>query len=542
MSSEQKKKGTNYGLVALEVLAIAACYLLVAWPLASATTVNVIFNGQTQATAELSLDNLLNKQISSKHDPSDVTWTNVKILATISSASLSHTIEKIYLYKCKNMNPSSCVMTEPQVFDKWIDTEIAWKDASEREGLGTYPQVANLLIIIKLVGPNGRTSWVGSWDVVKRTDYNVFNTYSHDISSLDFYAKSAELVLPAKSFIQGLQMIPFNWADKVVLRGASSLYGIGGSDADLSSSPPQLQSAQPSSNEITTINKDFYFVLSETSSGISVPATLNLNPSFNCGDGICEIDLGETSETCCYDCGCADNEYCDAAPEVLTGSCKNAAAIAVQATPISAPTITDCSVPFTASVKAQVNSPPASLSETATAYITLGEDVYASTCTKSTGPEYVCPITMDPNIRCGTGSLQKSPNTINITLAFNDGPNVISREISDSFPVLTVTYDCGCQDGFYCDAGETRCKPEGSIGLQILNVTSYMTNYDPSGDNIIIYARITNPPTDLTTTGTANYVLGSLYKGNALLADAVAAAIRKLAGRPAEAAEVRSEK
>lgn len=511
-----KNKRTNYWLIAVEIFAIIACYLLVAWPLASATNVNIIFNGQAQATADLSMDTLLSKSITSKHDPGDVTWTDVKVVATISSASLSHTVEKIYLYKCKGMTPSACVMTEPQVFDKWIDTELAWKDVSEREGTSTYPQVANLLIIIKLVGPNGRISWVGSWDTVKRTDYNVFNTYSHEISTLDFYAKSADLVLPAKAFIEGFQMVPFSWADRVVFQGAGSLHGLGGTEAELSSSPPKLQSAQPTSNEISTINKDFYFVLSETSSGVSVPATLNMNPDFNCGDGVCEMDLGETRETCCYDCGCASTDYCDAA-QGQTGSCKNADAMAIQVQPITTPLVTDCSIPFTANIKVKVNSPPSTLADTVQAYATLDQDIFTSTCTRASGPEYNCPINIDPEIRCGSGSRQKGPNTVNVSLAYHDGANVVTKDLSASFNALTVTYDCACQTGFYCDSGETRCKPEGSIGLQILNVTSYMPNYDPSGDSIEVNARITNPPSDLTTTGTANYLLGQLLRGNSLL-------------------------
>jgi hypothetical protein len=507
----------DYKLMAIETFVIAVCYIILAWPMASATTVNIIFNGQSQATTELSIENILNKQITAKHDPSDITWTDVKIPVLISSASLSHTIEKIYLYKCKSMTPSSCVMTEPQVFDKWIDTELAWADISQRAGTGTYPQEANLLIIIKLIGPNGRSSWVGSWDTITRTDYQTFDPRSHELASLDFYAKSSDLVLPVKSFIDGFQMIPFNWADKVVLQGATSFHGLGGSEADLQASPPQLQSAQPTNNEIDTINKDFYFVLAETSSGISVPTTLNLNPSFSCGDNFCEADLGETVDTCCHDCGCPEGEYCDVAGAGQTGSCKDDSGIALQVQPLTTPTITDCSLPFTASVKLKINAPPSSLSDSITAYITLEDDIYSSTCTKDAGLEYTCSINLNPEIRCGSGSKQKGPNTVNATITYNDGPNTVSKDLSATFQALTVTYDCLCQDGYYCDSGETRCKPEGSIGLQILNMTSYMPNYNSAGDNIIVNARVTNPPSDLTTTGTATYQLGSLYKGNSLI-------------------------
>ncbi|RLI97592.1 MAG: hypothetical protein DRO99_02825 [Candidatus Aenigmatarchaeota archaeon] len=503
--------------VAVEVFAIAICYIIIAWPMASATTVNIIFNGQTQETADMSPNNLLNKQITSVHDPSDVTWTNVNIVVTLSSASMSHSIEKIYLYKCRKMNPSSCVLTEPQVFDNWVDIELAWKDISEQEGTQTYPQTANLLTVIKMLGPNGRTSWVGSWDTVKRTEYNVFNTYSHEISALDFYAKSADLVQPAKSFMESYQMIPFNWASKVVFQGASALYGLGASEDDLRASPPRFQSAQPQGNEVSTINKDNYFVLSDTSSGTSVPMTLNLNPSFTCGDGFCEADLGETMDNCCYDCGCLEGEYCDTSQANVTGACRDSSSIGIQVQPMTVPEVTDCSHPFEMDFKLKVNTPPSTLPGVVTSYITLDDDIYTSTCTKSVGNEYTCPVTLNPQVRCGTGSKVIGPNTLNVSISYNDGANVVSKDMSTSFGDVTVNYDCGCQDGFYCDAGELACMPEGSIGLQILNVTSYMKNYNAAGDNIIVTARVTNPPTDLTTPGTATYVLGSLFKSNTLL-------------------------
>jgi len=507
----------NYKLAALETFAIIVCYILVAWPLASATNVNIIFNGQTQATAELSISNLLNKRITHYHDPSDVTWTDVDVEISLSSASEQYTIERIYLYACQDLDPIECARKEPIKYDHYINDALSWKTISKREGTGTYPQVANLLSIIKLVGPNDRVSWVGSWDVVKRTKYDTFNTYSHDISSLDFFAKSADFVVPAKSFIEGYQMLPFNWADKVVLTGSTSRHSLGASDSELMSVPPQFQTAQPQNNQIETINKDFYFVMPDTSSGIGIPVTINLNPSFSCGDNICEIDLGETRETCCFDCGCLANEYCDISDDGEAGSCRNEDTVSIQAQSLAMPTVTDCSIPFESNIKVRVNTPPSSLSDGISAYISLDDTVFTSACAKSAGPEYTCPINLDPEMRCGSGTRQKGPNTVNVTLNYNDGPNVVSNELSTTFPALTITYDCACQEGYYCDAGEARCKSEASVGLQILNATTYLRNFNAAGDNIVVTAKVTNPPTDLTTPGTATYRLGTIYKSNSEL-------------------------
>jgi hypothetical protein len=47
-----------------------------------------------------------------------------------------------------------------------------------------------------------------------------------------------------------------------------------------------------------------------------------LDVIWHCGDGlgVCETDLGESSENCCVDCGCSENEFCHTANN-LRGEC-----------------------------------------------------------------------------------------------------------------------------------------------------------------------------------------------------------------------------
>ena len=89
----------NYKMVAMEVFAFAVVYLMVAWPMVSATNVNIYFNGQVQATTEISAANMINKQINAIHDPSDFTYTDIDIEILLSSASFTQSVEKLYIYK-----------------------------------------------------------------------------------------------------------------------------------------------------------------------------------------------------------------------------------------------------------------------------------------------------------------------------------------------------------------------------------------------------------------------------------------------------------
>jgi len=324
-------------------------------------------------------DDLIIKRFEVVRDPNDLTWSNPEVTFSLSSGSLTYSIEDVLIYACGKDDPVQCIQRQPVHLSAPVTSHsFGWRDVSERQGSSIYPQVANFLIIIKITGPNGRTGWVGSWDTVHRTDYNIFNPRSHEISDIDFYASSSDLILPIKAYIQGFKMIPFNWAEKLVFQGASSLFGLGADESDLQSSSPQFQAAQPQNNEITGINKDFYFVHSATSSGISIPYTLTLNPSFACGDNRCEPNLGETTETCCYDCLCDAGEYCDViSPATKIGGCKDLDDISIDIQPLTIPTVTDCALPFSASVKVDVSNMPTNPSETYDAYMELGNDVYS---------------------------------------------------------------------------------------------------------------------------------------------------------------------
>ncbi len=497
--------------LALEIFAVAVSYLLLMLPVTSATSVNIFFNGIQQDTTDISPGNLVSKEINVYHDADDITWTNIKVLVTLSSASLSHSIKKIYLYKCKTLSPSACIQGTPQVFDSWIDTELSWNDISQSEGVGVYPQTANLMFLVKLEDFNGKASWVGFWDTIRRIDYNIFNHYSYPLNEIEFHAKSLDMIEPIKTYIENYQMIPFNWAEKVVFRMANILYGVGANEQEIEQTPPFFDGAQTSTNQVTSIGKDYYFVLSNITSGITNPVTMRLNPSFTCGNGQCETDLGETTSTCCYDCGCAADFYCDMSDEQNpeTGACRSLTEITVDVTSTSMADITDCSQNQQLTITAQINNAPSNLPATLTGYIKLNETQYNVPCQSSIPGIYECTVNLQPEVRCGDGSYVLGPNEINFTIPFNDGPDMITETIGTEFSDITVNYNCECAGGYYCDSGLRMCKPEGQIALVIINVTSYMDNYNPAGDNIGIYATINNPPSDMSITG-SSYVLGNI--------------------------------
>jgi hypothetical protein len=483
----------RFRIIALEAFALFVSYLVFSLTLVSATDVNIMYNGIVQDTTKYEHDKLVNMNVVMKHEPGDITWTNVKLTVNLNSASLSHSIKKILLYKCRSATPTECVRSTPQSFDNYVDSELLWKDVSEKTGSAQYPQAGNLLFLVKFEDTAKKESWAGFFIQVKRTNYNIFDVKQLSLGSMDLYAKSLDLVQPIKTYIEDKFMIPFKWATKVVFNNARPLYGMGANSQEVESN--NLQTAVVSVNEITSINKDFYFIAPNISSGIASPITLNLNPSFTCGSGACESDIGESMSSCCYDCGCPTGQFCDVPANINLSSCKNDSS-SLSVISVSTPSITECSGSFSANISVQVSSPPASLGSQVQGTVTLNNTVYSTQCTGGSS-SYMCSISIASQIKCGGGSYAIGPGLLNLTLSYKDGQNTVTKALSTSFSGVNVNYDCKCQDGSYCDLSKKSCQSESAITLGITRLTSYLESYNP-GDRINLTAKIFNPPAGLT--------------------------------------------
>ncbi|MCJ7816944.1 MAG: hypothetical protein MUP55_03755, partial [Candidatus Aenigmarchaeota archaeon] len=345
---------------------------------------------------------------------------------------------------------------------------------------------------MKLEDSNNKESWTGFFTQTKQTAYNIFDTSQFSIQEIEVHAKSLSLVEPIKAYIENKMMIPFKWATRVVFSGANPLYGIGASGQEADSQ--QFQTAVVPVNEITSINKDFYFVFPKISSGIANPIVLNLNPSFSCGNGICESDIGETSGSCCYDCGCLQDQFCDTAPNINLSACK-ADNMALSVISASSPPISDCARGFNANISLRITNAPASLSSQLQGTVKLNNTVYSLMCSGSSG-SYECIIPLSSSIKCGGGSYVIGPGILNLTISYKDGPNSATKTLGTSFSGVAVNYDCKCQEGSYCDSLKRTCQSESAITIGITKITSYLDNYNP-GDRIYLTAKIFNPPAGL---------------------------------------------
>lgn len=496
--------GINFRLAGMELTAILVCYIMLMVPTAMATDVNILYNGELKETTTISSENLVNRQISVVHLPSDITWTNVKVLLSVSSASMAKSISKILVFKCKNNNPIDCIKADPLEFESYVDTELSWNDISERTGAGMYPQTANLLMLVKLDGEG--QSWVGFWDTVERTNYNVFSTKSSEIGTIDVEAKALELITPIKNFITKNQMLPMTWLNSISI-SASSLYGVGGNDKEMDSK--ELQGVRPPSTTITSVSKDYFFIFPQTAS-INHPLTVNRNPTYTCGNNMCESSLGETQTNCCYDCGCPeDDDYCNVRDndQPSTGTCSKTGDIALEVLSVPPVQVADCTKQVTMEVSAKVLNAPYNLPETASGRVTLKDTTYTASCARYTVDSYKCPLTIPSPAGCGFGDSALGPNKLSLTITYKDGANQVSKSFERGFGTVTLNYDCGCPEGYYCDSSKLKCQPDATITLGVISVRSFIDDYNEAGDTINVKLKINNPPSDLDVTG-VEYTLG----------------------------------
>jgi hypothetical protein len=504
----------NFKIVVVEVFAILISGLMLSLPVVLATDINIYFNGEKRTETTFETDDLINSEIEFMHEASDILWKDVRVAVRLNSANLAKEIKKIYLYKCKTLSPVNCVQSDPQVFENFIDVELLWNDISEREGTPTYPQIANILVMVKLEDLNGEVSWLGMWKYLRRTAYNTFTEFGPDLAEIDLHSNSLDMVEPIKMYVENYGMVPFEWVTKAVFRGSNSLYALGAGENDIETSPPTFLTASPSTNEINSINKDFYFIFPNANNDVVNPFTLNINPTFSCGDGTCEEYLGETGNTCCYDCSCADGQYCDVGADPAAGECKDVSQMDIRIVSTDSSRITDCSDTFDINITLEVVNPPESLPSSINAVFELGDETYSSTCYG--GPSYSCIVMLNPYVECGQGTHSIQPNSVTVTVTYNNGPNSESTVLSTSFSQIIINHECSCDSGFYCDVGDQVCKSEDAITLGITSLSSYLDNYN-DGDPMELTAKIFNPPTNLTvisTSATLNLTGGHVSPGS----------------------------
>jgi len=247
--------------------------------------------------------------------------------------------------------------------------------------------------------------------------------------------------------------------------------------------------------------------------------------SWECGDTICDLELGETQQNCCYDCGCSSG-YCDYQP----GTPKDSGVCV----PDPYLTIESFTELFTihssygndVALDMTLRNTPVSLSTnspTCTMDCLSGGTACSSSCSLScteTG-DYAasCTLTFTVSGYDQEESYSLAP-TITLPASYSDGPTTISAAFeAEGDRILlgphfcgdkncdvdesqsSCCYDCGCGTGAFCntvspsigpDAGDV-CAPSGfSLVIDDVDPTEFIDQTIPHTLNVT--AHIDNPP------------------------------------------------
>ncbi len=503
-------------------------YLVASISFVYATTVNIRYQGVTYSTQQIEPSTFVDKQVILYKD--EPFYNNIQVEINIKNAS-SRPIEKVYIFKCKRLDPISCSDLQPDEFSgNIVGKRYAWSEISEQDGSSLYSQVAHLLYLIKLNKETGEDVWVGFWDKIKRFDQTTFNNppYGFSLGAVNLERTATIQTSTIERFIQDNQMLPFNpdWTSEAAFLESDSLQETRATKTEIEI--PQFTGNENPSQTIRAIEKDYYFVFPQTNNGFANPLALTLNPTYVCGNGVKDSSLGETEQNCCYDFGCSQSGfYCDTA----ASACRQEGGISMSYADRPVLRITNCNIWNRLNVSVRVNNPPGDM-----VFVSREQNIggYITSVSCTGGPEtsylYTCEISVPPQQNCGSGETEIGPNYLNFTIQFDDGPAKKTKKISTILPDITVgsfvsgdgicerslgeseansCYDCGCFSGYYCDAagpGSASCRPDitsSDFFVSNVNPANFPFYNAQAGDSFSLNANINNRPQSLSIVGRA---------------------------------------
>jgi hypothetical protein len=209
-------------------------------------------------------------------------------------------------------------------------------------------------------------------------------------------------------------------------------------------------------------------------------STISVGASW-CGDRVCTP--GENLLTCCYDCPCLDGYYCDTADRdapTVGDSCRLESDIRLV---LEGPDETEfdySDILHVTKLTVRVENAPVSLEGSVSCVFGDGSAGCGITCERLEGGSHSlgCNLSI-PAIDYKTSPLYDpvtrritlGPNTLNYSVTYNNGPGLVSRELSAGLPDIEINVKPRCGSGAGYTGFEEMCMPynrtlacEGNLG------------------------------------------------------------------------------
>ena len=176
---------------------------------------------------------------------------------------------------------------------------------------------------------------------------------------------------------------------------------------------------------------------------IDIPQ-ISIEPTFHCGNGLCEWDLGEAYDNCCVDCTCPSaDEYCYTGVN-LAGQCLKSSQIYLMFDGMEPDPITctimqlegDCIFVDPLLMSTHVMNPPDDM-EVISSWYTQGNDTRDVNCVEGDNASYTCSMTMD-TVEDSTEGSTKSDGMITLTISYTRNNTRVTQNITASFAVTAT--------------------------------------------------------------------------------------------------------
>jgi len=204
-------------LLILQAIALFCSYIIISTAFVSALDIRIVTStGQELSGSVPKFTDLIQKDLTYPYDQ-NLQYINMRL----SSKNPSYIIKKVYLFRCKSMDPNTCIANginpvisvnsgaSGMVFDE----TYKWNDVNSNN-------ICNFLTFVKL-DVNGKEVWTGSWDKTTKTGIRNFYAENNEADRIDVYLKPGVTGDTVKSYMDNYYSIPSDRINRSVFSTVS---------------------------------------------------------------------------------------------------------------------------------------------------------------------------------------------------------------------------------------------------------------------------------------------------------------------------------
>ncbi|MFH1237451.1 MAG: hypothetical protein V1648_03550, partial [Candidatus Aenigmatarchaeota archaeon] len=207
----------KWNSLVLQIFALTCTYLIISMTGVGALEIRIFTSGGQELAASIpKFSDLIQKDFSFPYQQ-NYQYAEIK-LASKSSASV---IKKVYVFRCKGLNPSDCIQNgiEPVISSNSGSTAMTFDETYMWDDVSTG-NVGNFLLMVKL-DMSGKEIWTASWDKLTKTGINSFSKENYESDRIDLYLGPGASGETVKSYIETYYSIPSDNMNRTIFASVS---------------------------------------------------------------------------------------------------------------------------------------------------------------------------------------------------------------------------------------------------------------------------------------------------------------------------------